>query len=300
MAAAASGAERPPAAAHPAPGDGGRGADSTSLAGGGSASLAHSPLLRAKEEGRASRAAGTTVGGLLPRGQPSPPPRRTSTTGGAGENEDEGLEWAAQQEAEARRVAEQDPPGGQHLHRADEDDYEVYSNKTGYEYKDKWTAKHGYDVQSGLAWRTDADQRNKYTEAKYDEKIGKTICWFYNKGQCKKGKNCNFVHEHQQGRPAGAKEAPKPWYKIWSEAPKVGQKDIEKNKQWKIEYEQPEYLYQHQEKKGKDYIGAGDNGGYYNSPNNNKYQRHVSGTPSYSRHVYSFSSAPRKLLQPQG
>ena len=55
MAAAASGAERPLAAAPPAPGEGGEGADSTSLAGGGSASLVHSPLLRAEGERRTTR-----------------------------------------------------------------------------------------------------------------------------------------------------------------------------------------------------------------------------------------------------
>ena len=107
MAAAASGAERPLAAAPPAPSEGGEGADSTSLAGGGSASLAHSPLLRAEGERRTTRAAGTPVGGLFVRGSPSPPPKRTRTTGGAGEDDEEGSEWAAQQEAEARREAEQ-------------------------------------------------------------------------------------------------------------------------------------------------------------------------------------------------
>ena len=107
MVAAASGAERPLAAAPPAPGEGGEGADSTSLAGGGSASLAHSPLLRAEGERRTTRAAGTPVGGLFVRGSPSPPPKRTRTTGGAGEDDEDGSEWTAQQEAEARREAEQ-------------------------------------------------------------------------------------------------------------------------------------------------------------------------------------------------
>ena len=107
MAAAASGAERPLAAAHLSPSEGGEGADSTSLAGGGSASLAHSPLLRAEGERRTTRAAGTPVGGLFVRGSPSPPPKRTRTTGGAGEDDEDGSEWAAQQEAEARREAEQ-------------------------------------------------------------------------------------------------------------------------------------------------------------------------------------------------
>ena len=649
MAAAASDAERPLAAAHPAPGEGGE--DSTSLAGGGSASLDHSPLLRAvEEEGLATRAAGTPVGGLFPRGQPSPPPKRTSTTGGAGEYDDEGLEGAAQLEAEAHREAEkieadnyeeeefkrrqtqkereqgaetqrpadiyesaqdqashsgmagpasrggqglpadkfvnlgngavnvgfsaadvgaffylicdmddaeaalivatleecsglansncgrtiaacaaktrldsqwpglgedetddpiflwcqalvgvcvslkkhkhiswlthvdrawgrqfaqrairgfhdweynfpfgaevaevpeeqfealsrvkggmaalicdintdneliftlssnkedplqvfrtldkiadivdwwiprgiggntvvicptylmlpirtmaawcsqrrraeiikgstpsrqmlylptscallgnlshllhgngkrgmgkamdqQDLPRGQHLLRAGEEDHGSYSKKFEYEYKDTWTAKYGYDDRGGDAWWTGAYQKYKSyeqgwaekklqktpedwtnavcspehnTEEKYVEKIGKTVCWFFNKGQCKKGKNCNFVHEHHQGRSAGAMEAPKAW-----------QRDIEKKKQWKNEYEGPEYQYQQQGNKGKDYkdyIGAGDYGGYYNSPNNNKYQRHVSGTPSYSRHVYNVSSAPCKHLKPQ-
>ena len=107
MAAAASGAERPLAVALPAPGEAGEGADSTSLAGGGSASLALSPLLKAEEERRATRAAGTPVGGLFVRGSPSPPPKRTRTTGGAGAEDGDDSEWAAQQEAEARREAEQ-------------------------------------------------------------------------------------------------------------------------------------------------------------------------------------------------
>ena len=81
--------------------------------------------------------------------------------------------------------------------------------------------------------------------------------------------------------------------------PKVWQKVQGKKKQWKNEYEEVEQPYQQQYKKGKDYVGAGDYGGYYNPTNNNKYQRHVSGTPSYSRHDYSSSSAPRKYFQPQ-
>ena len=216
-----------------------------------------------------------------------------------------------------KAMDQQDLPRGQHLLRAGEEDHGSYSKKFEYEYKDTWTAKYGYDDRGGDAWWTGAYQKYKSyeqgwadklqktpedwtnavcspehnTEEKYVEKIGKTVCWFFNKGQCKKGKNCNFVHEHHQGRSAGAMEAPKAW-----------QRDIEKKKQWKNEYEGPEYQYQQQGNKGKDYkdyIGAGDYGGYYNSPNNNKYQRHVSGTPSYSRHVYNVSSAPCKHLKPQ-
>ena len=105
MAAACSG---DPQAAAPAPGEG---AESTALASGGSAPVSTpteiGPLLRAEGERRTWRAAGTPVGGLFARGSPSPPPKRTRKTGGAGEDEDEESEWAAQQEAEARRVAQQ-------------------------------------------------------------------------------------------------------------------------------------------------------------------------------------------------
>ena len=92
---------------------------------------------------------------------------------------------------------------------------EVHNKKFEDAYKEKWIEKCGYDDLDCYAWRTSVYQEydsyeqgwadnlqktsedwanpvrspEQYTEAKYDEKIGKTICWFFKKGYCKKGKN---------------------------------------------------------------------------------------------------------------
>ena len=193
--------------------------------------------------------------------------------------------------------------GEHHQHSAEEQEHWFYNKKVEYEYKDKRTAKHEDDTRGGHTGRAVANQnykpyeqgwadnlqqksedwakavsRQEHKEEKYYHKNGKEPCWFFNKGQCTKGKNCNFAHEHYQGRPAEAKEAPKAW-----------------EKHWKNEYEEKDQSYQNQDKKGKYYVGAGDYGGY-NSTNKDKYQRHVSGTSSYSRHDYSSSPAPRKYF----
>jgi hypothetical protein len=147
------------------------------------------------------------------------------------------------------------------------------------------------------AWAKPAGRPERYAEVKYDEKIGKKMCRFFQKGHCKKGKNCNFVHEDRQVPPEGATEEPKTWGQIWEEKPKVWTKVQEQKKHWKHEYEEVEQPYQYQKhyKKGKDYnVGSADYGDYYNMSNKNKYQEHVSGSASYGRQDYSSSSAPPK------
>ena len=214
-------------------------------------------------------------------------------------------------------------PGGQHPPQAEGKDHEFYSKKYEYDYKDKWTTKNEYGDQSDHARKTytyfpyvprpplgqaayhkhkayEQDwEKTEYSpeynkEEKYDEKIGKKLCWFFNKGQCKKGKHCNFAHEQQHGRPAVKEEAPRSWGQSWPEEPKAKHKDSEREKQWKNEYEEPEYLHTAGLR-----IFTANMGGYYNTSSNNKYQQQVSGTPSDSRQLYSFSPASRKHAQQQ-
>ena len=73
-------------------------------------------------------------------------------------------------------------------------------------------------------WAKPAGRPERYTEVKYDEKIGKKICRFFQKGHCKKGNNCNFAHEDQQVQPEGATEEPKTWEKIGTKSQRSGQK----------------------------------------------------------------------------
>ncbi len=113
------------------------------------------------------------------------------------------------------------------------DDLDCYAWRTSvYQEYDSYEQGWADNLQkTSEDWANPVRKPEQYTEVKYDEKFGETICMFFKKGHCKKGKNCNFAHEHQQVLPEGAIEGPKSWEEIWTEMPKGWQKVIEKKNQ---------------------------------------------------------------------